>query len=153
MNKYLIRAAKCLFKLMILLSLVFAVMILTNTMDTQGMTVFRAIFMTWRGAVLIALVVIWSLAYPVVSFTTSQLRMNMNENRETIINAFACYNYALESESDGVMVFRVKGIGRRILWQFDDPITVTQDGGFMDIEGLKKIVPRVETRLKAMTER
>lgn len=153
MNKYFQRALKCLFKLIILLSVVFAVMILTNTMDTQGLTVFRVIFMTWRGLLLIALVLIWSFVYPLASFTTVNLRLNMQEQRENLLNAFACYNYSLESEENNRMVFRANGMGRRILWQFDDAVTVTQDGNFIDIEGLKKIVPRVETRINAMNER
>jgi hypothetical protein len=144
---YCSRALKCLLKLAVLLTVVFAVMNLTGTLETGGLPVARALFASTRGMILLAVIVLWSAAYPLTSFTRTSVRMAWDEER--IKNAFAMFAYELESEREGRMTFRAKSPLRRFLWQFDDRVTVTRDGGFIDIEGLKRIVPRVETRLKA----
>ena len=144
---YFSRAAKCLLKLVILLTVVFVAMSLTGTLETGGMSLARKLFASTRGVVLLAVIVLWVVSYPLTSFSRVSLRMSWDGER--IKNAFAVYGYQLESEADERMTFRARSVLRRVLWQFDDRVTVTRDGGFVDIEGLKRIVPRVETRLKA----
>ncbi len=144
---YFSRALKCLFKLVVLLTVVFVAMSLTGTLETGGLPLLKALLASTRGIILMAVIVLWSAAYPFTSFTRMSVRMAWDEER--IVNAFAAYAYEPESRSEDKMTFRAKSVLRRVLWQFDDRVTVTRDGGFIDIEGLKRIVPRVETRLKA----
>ncbi len=144
---YFSRALKCFLKLAVLLTVVFVIMNLTGTLETGGLPLARALFASSRGVILLAVIVVWSAAYPLASFTRTSIRMAWDS--EKIENAFATYGYELECESEERMTFRAKSTLRRVLWQFDDSVTVTRDGGFVDIEGLKRIVPRVETRLKA----
>ncbi len=150
MNLYLVRALKCFLKLAILLALVFAAMSLTGTLNTGGLSMVQALFASTRGLVLLGVIVVWSAVYPIVSFCKVSVRMEFD--RERLVDAFATYAYEPESESEaeGQMTFRCTSTLRKILWQFDDRVTVTRDGGFVDIEGLKRIVPRVESRLKSM---
>lgn len=144
---YFSRALKCLFKLAILLTIVFVAMTLTNTLETGGLPLVKALLMSTRGVILLAVMVLWAAFYPLTSFTKVSIRMEWDIER--IENAFAAYGYVPESETEDRMTFRTKSIMRRVFWQFDDRVSVTRDGGFVDIEGLKRIVPRVETRLKA----
>ena len=144
---YFTRALKCLLKLAVLLAVVFVAMNLTGTLETGGLPLAKALLTSTRGIILSAVIVLWSATYPLTSFTRVSIRMEFDS--EKIKNAFAVYAYELESESESMMTFRTKSVLRRILWQFDDRVTVMRDGGFGDIEGLKRIVPRVETRLKA----
>jgi hypothetical protein len=154
MAQYITRAGRCLLKLIVLLAAVFAAMALTGTFDMKGYgSVTMALWNTPQGKVVVALVVVWAAVYPLVSFTKIGMRTTIAEQRENLVNAFAAYGYRLETERDDRLTFRATSTLKRLLWQFDDAVTVTQDGGFMDIEGLKKIVPRVETRLKAMMGR
>lgn len=153
MKLYLSRALKYILRMTVILGIIFAVMVATNTFDAKGMTVFRAIFMTWRGAVIILLLLALAFLYPKISFMTANIHANMKDNRENLINTFALYGYSLASEDEGGMTFRVNSKLKRLLWQFDDRVRITQDGSFMDIEGLKKVVLRAETRLHSILKK
>lgn len=153
MTLYITRAVRCLLKLIILLVVAFAAMSLTGTLETGGLTIANALVKTTNGKIVIALVVVWAAIYPKLSFTRVGVRATIDEQRENLVNAFATYGYSLEGERDGRLTFRADSMLKRVLWQFDDRVTVSQDGGFMDIEGLRKVVPRVEMRLKAMMTR
>ncbi len=139
MKLYLSRASKCFVKLAILLAAVFAAMSLTGTLNLEG-------FMA-KSAILGAVIVAWCLVYPLASFTTVSVRMPFDA--EQLRNVMASLDYRPENGGEDVLTFRARSILKRVLWQFDDRVTVRRDGSFVDIEGLKRIVPRIETRLKA----
>lgn len=146
---YLSRALKCFLKLAVLLTVIFAVMNLTGTLETGGLPLAKALFGSVKGILLLGLIVVWSAVYPLVSFMRTSVRMQWDDSGERLVNAFAGIGYVLEGETEGRMTFRTRSVLRRVMWQFDDRVTVAKDGGFISIEGLKKVVPRVETRLKA----
>ncbi len=89
----------------------------------------------------------------VISFDTVDVRGDVATNRDDVVNAFANYGYSLDKEKNGVMTFRANSRLRRLLWQFDDAVTVRQENRYIRIEGTKKVVPRVRLRLNAYLSR
>lgn len=135
-----------LIQLVVIIGVVFVLMSLTGTLRESGMPFVRALFSQPRGWLLIGVVVAWALVHPLTSFTKESVRMAMD--RERLLNAMASLDYKIESEEHDRMTFRARSVARRLMWNFDDRVTVRQDGGFVDIEGLKRIVPRIILRLK-----
>ena len=91
--------------------------------------------------------------YPKLSFTTLDIRASLSESREALLNAFATCGYELTQEEPGRLVFRAQKPIKRLLLQWDDAITVTADGSYISLEGLKKEVSRIELRLSAFLGR
>jgi len=117
--------------------------------------VLSVLFVSWRGTVLLGVIVLLAILYPSISFTTVRVRGNLETNRDDVINAFATYGYSLMREDEHGMMFRANSFLRRLAWQFDDAVTVsaTESGKYLKISGTKKIVPRVEMRLNAFLGR
>lgn len=149
MKLYVTRALKYLVRMTVIIGLIFLVLAALGMLETRGMTFFQALFMSWRGLVIIGALVLLAIVYPKISFTNVSLRGSLAGNRDNVVNAFATYGYSLVQEDETGMVFRANSKLRRVLWQFDDPVRVWQKDKYIEMEGLKKIVPRVEMRLRA----
>lgn len=149
MGLYIWRAVKYLLKLLIMIALALYVLAAFDLLNVQAEMVLQTIFSSWRGVVLLGAVVVFSLAYPKISFGKADVRGDLAAGRESVTEAFRAYRYSLAGEEDGVMVFRADSMIRRLLWQFDDAVKVYQHGDYIRIDGTKKIVPRVELRLNA----
>ena len=149
MGLYVTRALKYLVRMTVIIGLIFVVLAAFGLLETRGMTFFQALFMSWRGMVIIGLLVVLAIAYPKISFTTTSIRGSLAEHRDDVVNAFAVYGYSLVQEDETGMIFRANSTLRRVLWQFDDPVRVWQKDKSIEVEGLKKIVPRVELRLRS----
>lgn len=159
MKLYFTRALKYLLKLVIIIALVLGVLAVMDMFSDKGLLSVRGnmlletLFLSWRGAVLGGAVVLFALAYPKISFTTEGVRGNLADSRDDVINAFATYGYSLTREDADGMTFRANSKLRRLLWQFDDAVEVSQKERYIQIEGTKKIVPRVQLRLNAYLSR
>ena len=149
MGKYISRAGKYVLKMVVLLAIVFALMALTGMLNRSLNDVFNSLFNSLPGLILIGALIVFALLYPKMSFMKGGVRGDMTANREDIVNAFASANYVLASENGGRMVFRARTFGGKLLAQWDDAVVVTQEGRFIEMEGLKKVVSRVELRLNA----
>lgn len=149
MKIYIFRALKYIVRMSVILALLLAALWITGTLDTGGSGVLAVLFLSWRGIVLLGLIVIFALMYPNISFTALRVRGDIRADRDRIADAFAAYSYSLVKEEDGKMIFRSQKMVKRILWQFDDAVTVSQNGDNIEIEGLKKIISRVQLRIDA----
>ena len=151
MGLYLMRALKYFLRLAIIIAVVLAVLAASGMLATRGAEVLTALFVSWRGAVLLGVIVLLAVLYPSISFTTVRVRGSLETNRDDVINSFATYGYSLAREDEHGMTFRANSFVRRLAWQFDDAVTVssTDSGKYLKISGTKKIVPRVEVRLNA----
>ena len=136
-------------KIIVLLGIVFVILHFTGLLETEGKSFADAVIFSTKGKVLIAALVILALLYPSMSFTALDLRGDIDDDRQAIIDTFADYGYSLSRQADDRLVFRSNSIWKRLTNQFDDVITVTAAGRYMTVEGLKKDVVRIELRLNS----
>ncbi len=153
MGLYFSRALKYFLKLVIVIAVVLGVLAALGMLNTQGTSLLETLIYSWRGGVLAGAIVLFSFLYPKISFDTVDVRGDVATNRDDVVNAFANYGYSLDKEKNGVMTFRANSRLRRLLWQFDDAVTVRQENRYIRIEGTKKVVPRVRLRLNAYLSR
>jgi len=140
MNKYFARVCHRILRIAIFVALMFMLMFGATKgvlISTKGLLIFMALFL------------VDGLLYPLYGFTKREIRCDISKKRENIVNAFASCNYTVETSEESKMTFRAKSFIRRLNYGFDDRITVISDGQYITVEGLKREVVRIETRLRA----
>ena len=110
---------------------------------------FQVMFHTTRGMLLPAVIVLLAAFYPRFGFTVRRIEGDTNENRDQIINAFRMSGYALQSESNGVMIFRAGNFLKKLLMLGEDEIKVSQQGSDIVLDGIRRGVARVQYRLES----
>lgn len=146
MKTYITRALKYIVRMLVIIGLVITILCLGGYMRADF---YDQLFVVWKDFALAGVLVVFAMMYPNISFGTFRVPGDINANRAQIVDAFAAYSYSLVKEEDGKMIFRSRKMLKRILWQFDDAVTVWQNGDNIEIEGLKKIISRVQLRLDA----
>lgn len=106
-------------------------------------------FLTVRGRVLVAAILVWAAVYPKVGFVVRRVGADIADDRERIINAFLAQGYVMTGEEDGCMRFRAANFFRRLRLLFEDGVVVSQDGQEVVIEGIRRSVAPIEMRLKS----
>lgn len=150
--KYPLRAVKYLFKLFVLLALIFALMQwggMSNIESAGGgiLAFFKSFIATTRGQVFSVVLLVWCAAYPAVEFKRRQLLYTLDAHKEAIIKALNAGGMTLASETDGQMVFHGSPL-RRIWWMGDDAVTITRNpAGGIDIEGPRRFVMEAQHRI------
>ena len=148
MKLYIVRSLKYIVKMAVVIGAALFIMHLTGTLNVPGEDIMKTLFLSRNGMLLVGLLLLLALSYPKLSFAKVEVRAEMGANRKAIVEAFAAYGYAPVKEDGGMMVFRAESVAKRLLNQWDDAVTVTAtDGGHIELEGLKKVVGRVESRL------
>lgn len=102
---------------------------------------------TARGIVLIAVVVVWAAVYPKVGFVVRRVEGDTEEDGERILNAFLKSGYVPAGRRDDKLIFRAASPLRRLRLLFEDEITVTQYGQWIELTGIRRSVAEVEMRL------
>lgn len=147
-GKYLVRSAKYLVKLIILLALLFALMLYSNTAAMSPENFFRDFIHLPRTWLLLGVIVVWSALYPKVEFVRRHAEGSMRGDRKGIIDAFNAGGMTLAEEHGGRMVFRCESAFRRVWWMWEDTVTVTQGGGDeLTMEGPRRFVGEAQGRL------
>ena len=127
--KYFIRSLKYFVALCVICVAILALMLATGTSAlTLDQTVY-VMFHTSRYATLFAAIVVLAALYP------------------KFINAFKSAGFSLRGEEDGVMTFRADGPLRKLMLLGEDEIKVSQYGQWIQIDGIRRGVARVEYRL------
>ena len=133
--KYFIRSLKYFVALCVICVAILALMLATGTSAlTLDQTVY-VMFHTSRYATLFAAIVVLAALYPKFGFVVRKVEGDVEENREQIINAFKSAGFSLRGEEDGVMLLG------------EDEIKVSQYGQWIQIDGIRRGVARVEYRL------
>ena len=135
--KYFIRSLKYFVALCVICVAILALMLATGTSAlTLDQTVY-VMFHTSRYATLFAAIVVLAALY----------EGDVEQNREQIVNAFKSAGFSLRGEEDGVMTFRADGPLRKLMLLGEDEIKVSQYGQWIQIDGIRRGVARVEYRL------
>lgn len=145
--KYFIRSLKYFVALCVICVAILALMLATGASAlTLDQTVY-VMFHTSRYATLFAAIVVLAALYPKFGFVVRKVEGDVEENREQIINAFKSAGFSLRGEEDGVMTFRADGPLRKLMLLGEDEIKVSQYGQWIQIDGIRRGVARVEYRL------
>ena len=146
MKKYLIRSAKYFVALCVLLV---AIMALNRAMGST-LTIretFYVRFHTTRGLLLPVVVVVLALCYPRFGFIVRRVEGDTELDREQIVNAFRSAGFSLRREEEGTLFFRADGFVQKLLLLWEDEIRVSQYGQWIELDGIRRGVARVQYRL------
>lgn len=146
MKKYLIRSAKYFVALCVLLV---AIMALNRAMGST-LTIretFYVMFHTTRGLLLPVVVVMLALCYPRFGFIVRRVEGDTELDREQIVNAFRSAGFSLRREEEGTLFFRADGFVQKLLLLWEDEIRVSQYGQWIELDGIRRGVARVQYRL------
>lgn len=154
--KYAIRSLKYFAFLCVLCA---AIMLLNQSTGMAKLSLeetFYVMFHSTRGLLLPVVIVVLAAAYPRFGFVTRRIDGNMAENREQILNAFRTSGFSLCSEEAGKMTFRADGALQKLTLLYEDEITVTQEGGQIVVDGIRRAAAKIVYRLDSyirMTEK
>ena len=146
MKKYLIRSAKYFVALCVLLV---AIMALNRAMGST-LTIretFYVMFHTTRELLLPVVVVVLALCYPRFGFIVRRVEGDTELDREQIVNAFRSAGFSLRREEEGTLFFRADGFVQKLLLLWEDEIRVSQYGQWIELDGIRRGVARVQYRL------
>lgn len=106
-----------------------------------------------NGVWLVAMMVALSLAYPFFGFMTRREVAYLVEDKLVVIDAFKKVGYVLKREDNGVLVFGAESTIKRAFLLFEDEITVEQNGQWIVVKGIRRMVARVAYYLQVLLER
>lgn len=138
--KYLIRSVKYLIYLIVFFSILVSVMFYTSTRP-EGVTVFDM----FKGSELKLALFFLAFAgvYPLIGYSKRAIHVsNVAENKAAIIELFSNAKYYVESDSNNVLIFRLKSPFLRLLRTYEDAVVVNYSENPASIEGLRKDVLR-----------
>ena len=90
--------------------------------------------------------------YPKVAFINRDIdsEKDWNEMRQAVLEFMKDRQYDLESETDNVMTFRLKGFAGRLSKMYEDRLTLTKTDEGYQLEGLRKDVMRLSSGLERL---
>ena len=90
--------------------------------------------------------------YPKVAFINRDIasEKDWNEMRQAILEFMKDRQYDLESETDDVMTFRLRGFAGRLSKMYEDRLTLTKTDEGYQLEGLRKDVMRLSSGLERL---
>lgn len=147
--KYLLRTAKYFVSLFVLSTVLIALLYSVRMAAGTPVDLLNMLLYTPKGWAFLGAVALLSALYPRIGFMTAQIAGDIDSNREQIVEAFRTEGFVQIDEKEGAVTFRAASILRRLRLRFDDTITVRQNGSWIEIEGVRKVVARVEYRLEA----
>lgn len=147
MKRYLIRSVKYFCALCVICIAVLALLLATGASALSLDDLFYVMFHTTRYARLLAAIVVLAAFYPKFGFTVRRVEGDIDEDREQIINAFRSAGFSLRGTEDGTLVFRADGLPHKLLLLCEDEIRVSRYGQWIEIDGIRRGVARVEYRL------
>lgn len=154
--KYFIRSLKYFLALCVLCIALMALMLVTGTSALSFHDTLYTMFHTDRYLLLFAAIVVLAALYPKFGFVVRRVEGDVEQNREQIVNAFRAAGFALRGETEGTMIFRAESLLQKLLLLGEDEIKVSQYGQWIEIDGIRRGVARVEYRLDSylqMTKR
>lgn len=146
--KYAIRSVKYFVYCGLFLVLVLFVLSLLRLVEWDVDAMFEdGVKSVWKIVIMLAAI---AFIYPYVGFQRRMAMINgcWAERRDEIVTLFEEKGYKLVRESESGAVFRRRSILQRLTRMFEDDIVVTQAFGAFELEGLRKDIVRIATRLE-----
>jgi len=150
--KYLIRSLKYFAALCVICAAIVGLMLVTRTTPlTPGESLY-VMFHTQRGWLMLCTIAVLAALYPRFGFVCRRVEGDLTEHRTQIENAFRSAGFRLVAATDDELLFRAGSLPHRLLLLFEDEIRVTQYGQWIELDGIRRGVARVEYRLQSYIE-
>lgn len=146
--RYLIRSVKYFIQLMVILTLVIAILVVAKVVDADISKIFvNGYDSLWQIALLMAA---FAAIYPRFGYAKRQAIVpgSDEETAPVLEKVMAAFGYEKEQRSDGVLAYRKRSFGDRLLRLFEDRITVTRFVSGYELEGSNKDIVRLINALR-----
>ena len=140
---YLRRALKYFVQACLIVTVILAVLMVSGLVSTD---ISVAFVHGWKSVWwILALFAVMSLAYPFFGYQKRKVHVEGDPAlaKDGIVEALAPRGYALESEKDGVLTFRLSSPVNKAARMWEDRITLTPVLGGFEAEGLSRDLVRV----------
>ena len=146
--KYLIRSIKYFIYFSLMCTIIVSVLVLIGAVEGNIESIFEEGY-TSIGKIAIFFAVV-AAVYPKVGFINRGISSDKewSEVRNDVIKYMKERQWDLESETDGVATFRVRGVALRLSKMYEDRITLTKSAEGYQMEGHRKDVMRLATGLE-----
>lgn len=150
--KYLVRAIKYFFYLLIILTLVILLLVAFKIVEGDISTMFVNGYDSLWQIALVAL--FFALLYPRLGFITRKAYMPGDPEKvsRTVKEVLADRGYVLETSEGDNMTFRKKRAGARLAKMWEDRLTFEKTPTGYNVEGLTRELARVISALEARNE-
>jgi len=138
--KYAIRAIKYFIYFTVIIVIMFAILIAVHAVESDINELFKNGYDSiWQIALMFAAI---SAFYPLFGFTKKVAAVNgsLEERRSEIVNYMESRKYVLASDMNGELKFRRANTFQRITRMLEDTVTIKQEFGGFEFEGLRKDV-------------
>ena len=146
--KYLIRSIKYFIYFSLVCTLIITALVLIGAVEGNIEAIFEEGY-TSIGKIAIFFAVV-AAVYPKVGFINRGISSDKewSEVRNDVIEYMNERQWDLESESDGVATFRVRGVAAKLSKMYEDRITLTKSAEGYQMEGHRKDVMRLAIGLE-----
>ena len=146
--KHLIRSIKYFIYFSLVCTLIITALVLIGAVEGNIEAIFEEGY-TSIGKIAIFFAVV-AAVYPKVGFINHGISSDKewSEVRNDVIEYMNERQWDLESESDGVVTFRVRGVAAKLSKMYEDRITLTKSAEGYQMEGHRKDVMRLATGLE-----
>lgn len=154
--KYAIRAIKYFIYFSVLLVIILFVLVQIKMVPADIQEIFRNGYDSiWQIALMFAAL---SAVYPMFGYAkkTASATGSIQERKAEISKYMEDRGYTLASEEEGVLKFQRRNIIQRIFRMLEDTVTISQELGGFEFEGLRRdiviLALGLETRLNGISE-
>ncbi len=150
---YFLRVFKYLLRMVILLSAVFALMLVTGTSEVSAEVFISNLFDTEKGSILLIALIAVALTYPKFGYVKRTIIIDFTSNRDGILQILNKSGYSLYAEEESKITLRATSPFKRVIMLGDDKMTLNKERNSIIIEGVRKDVAMAEYRLKTLSEK
>ena len=146
--RYLSRSLKTFVYFLLIFAIIVAIVVISGMSEFNIESLFRNGYKSlWQ---ILALLFAIAAVYPKVSYARLYPKVNGNLSglRVQIISTMQEFGYEVEKESVGQMTFRLKSKAARFSRRYEDRVTIEQSGEGLSVEGLRKDIVRIISRME-----
>ena len=146
--KYLVRSVKYFFYFSFICAAMVSILVLIGAANSDINTIFRDGYKSIAQIALFFALV--AAVYPKLGFANrgTYIREDWSKIKSETIEYMYEKRYVLESESDQMITFRLKGFAGKAIKMYEDRITLAWNGDMWFMEGLRKDVMRLSSGLE-----
>lgn len=147
--KYIVRAIKYFFYLMIILVLIIAILVAAHIVEADISKMFvHGYDSLWQIAIIMA---IFAAIYPKIAFSTrtAHIQGSPEDYRDKLLQVMDLHGYRVEKEDGGVISFIKRSPFTRAVKMWEDRLVCSPTPEGLEISGITKDLVRVVSGLEA----